>query len=172
MSKDDKPGKVKEEIWTGVRKNPGIGEVVLYGAPPPTPWDHTIPPGRKAPWAPELNDESRQIVEKLAEEAAKTRHEKQAIPKADLDLRMRELIDEIRCFRQLVEKTLERKSDATEVGMTTGTMSSGELELKLNIDDVKGSMYLSHEMWEELGNIAGWTKPKRNQKRNRKGKRK
>lgn len=42
------------------------------------------------------------------------------------------------------------------VGFSVGEMDSGELELKLNVESHKGSVYLSREIWLALGVRAGW----------------
>lgn len=42
------------------------------------------------------------------------------------------------------------------VGFSAGELSSGELELKLDVEGRLGSVYLSRDMWLALGERAGW----------------
>lgn len=52
-----------------------------------------------------------------------------------------------------------RRSGAKEVGLTCGKVDRhGELELLLDVDGARGSCFLSREMWEALGERAGWAK--------------
>lgn len=52
------------------------------------------------------------------------------------------------------------EEQAREAGFAIGTVDNhGELELALNIDEAKGSAWLSEEMWRRMGEVAGWAKP-------------
>lgn len=51
------------------------------------------------------------------------------------------------------------KEKAVSVALTVGELDHhGELELKLSIDDVEASLWISQEIWESIGEYAGWSK--------------
>lgn len=60
--------------------------------------------------------------------------------------------------RQLESRlvALERDPDQGVGFSASGEMSSGELPLLLNIEGREGTVYLSREMWEALGEKADW----------------
>ena len=46
---------------------------------------------------------------------------------------------------------------AHETGLSIGELdSSGEMRLELEVDGHKGNLWLSKEMWERMGEVAGW----------------
>jgi hypothetical protein len=48
----------------------------------------------------------------------------------------------------------------SEVGFELGEVDPhGELELILSLDEKKGSAWLSQEMWQRMGEVAGWSAP-------------
>lgn len=50
--------------------------------------------------------------------------------------------------------------EAYETGIQgIGIDSSGEYEIELTINEHKGRCWLSKEMWEAIGEHAGWSKP-------------
>ena len=48
---------------------------------------------------------------------------------------------------------------AHETGIGWIGMAQGEIELRLQVDGVEGSCFLSKEMWEAFGEKAGWSPP-------------
>lgn len=54
------------------------------------------------------------------------------------------------------------KAGAKTAGVSCGKVDHhGELELILEVDGEKGSCFISREMWEALGDVAGWTARRR-----------
>jgi len=57
-----------------------------------------------------------------------------------------------------IRKPLARRIPyGSSCGFRFGSMDSGEIELILNVEGREGSVYLSEEMWQAIGEKAGFT---------------
>jgi len=70
------------------------------------------------------------------------------------DERIKDLEEQVERLQEIVDRKYPDQDAGC--GFSTGDMSSGELEMKMNVFGAEGSVFLSKSMWQALGERAGF----------------